>query len=69
MFLMIENATTTQANIIRASAIVHAEPWGCGVKLIIEGLGEIRTETYDILGLAAELNIDDAMLEGFAEAA
>lgn len=69
MFLMLENATTEQANIVRAQSIVHAEPWDDGVKIVVEGVGEIRTRTFDIAGLALWLDIDAALLESVDEAA
>lgn len=67
MFIMVMNNGTKEPSIIRASSIIRAEPWGNGVLLQVEGFGEIRTCTYDIEGLAAEIGIDDGILEGFRE--
>ena len=67
MHIMIINAMDGEPNLIRKDAIRYARPWDVGVKMYVDGIGEMRTETYDFQGLCAELQIEEAIIESLDE--
>lgn len=66
MFFSIIRSDDKQPVCIRKDAVRFVEPEGEGVLLHIDGVGVVRTETFDILGftsIVAGVDVEDVLAE------